>query len=171
MITFVVGIKQQSMKLEFDQLAKHLPFNVKYKPNFESDILHDHYADFSHTCINYNEAIAIEEPFAVKVSNAFIEINDMVIAKEDETYLLGNGEMLGACVDDVYLSEVKPILHQLSYFYNKPYFGMISTTDTVDNLHVWQYKRLLEHHCDVDGLIGQGLAIDAATLTVDPYKI
>jgi len=166
------------MKLELKHLAPYLPYRLKYYPSKESDLFHDLYADHTpYSSWNYKLALEEKDEYALKISNSYLTQKEPFFSYEDGELFLGQfNSSLGFDVDDVYLSEVKPILRPLSNLTRKELEleGFDSHIDylTYENQGVdWTLKApyiMLEYlftkHYDVFGLIEKGLAIDINTL-------
>lgn len=183
------------MKLELKHLAPYLPYDLKYYPSDESDLFSDLYADNSpYSSWNYNLALEAKDELALKISNSFLTQKKPFFSYEDGEMFLGQfNSSLGFDVDDVYASEVKPILRPLSDLTKeievngkkKIPCNLIFPCDSLDNdfgifsyqyaetlqkqkinffLDYNQWSLLFKWHFDVFGLIENNLAININTL-------
>lgn len=104
-----------------DELLKiysaYLPYGLNYYPSEKSDLFHDLYANnFPHTTLNYQLALQEKDPDAIKISKSYLKQKSPFLAIEEGELFLGQFESsLGFDIDDVFASEVKPILYDLSY--------------------------------------------------------
>jgi len=102
--------------LELKHIAPYLAYGLKYYPSEKSDLFHDCYADNNlGTSWNYVNALENNDKFAIKLKNSYLIPNMPFVAIEDGELFLGQfTSSLGFDVDDVFLSEVMPILRPLS---------------------------------------------------------
>jgi len=103
-------------KLELKHLAAYLPYGLTYLANENSDINCDLWADHAKNIMLFSDAVEIGDKDALILKNSIIKITDLSIHIEKEgDIFLGQGEnSLGYCIDDLYISECKPILRPLS---------------------------------------------------------
>lgn len=96
--------------------AAYLQHDLLFYPSENSDLFDDLYADnFPHTTRNYRLALQEKDKDAIKISNSYLKQKVPFITIEDGEVFLGQFESsLGFDVDDVFSSEVKPILYDLS---------------------------------------------------------
>lgn len=188
-------------QLELKNIQKYPFGKLAYKVS-NPDMLCDIYADMSNTSLMYLDALECGEPTALELQATPLTITQPIFALEHnistgepDDVLLGCGEIGGWDVDDIFLSEVKPVLRPLSDLTKEIDHGgekfvpidwledeyyTLAIYISAKQLHIeprWinqcEYlliKHLLEWHFDVDNLIEKGLAIDLNTLEVNPYK-
>lgn len=179
------------MKLELKHLAPYLPYGLKYYPSEKSDLFFDLYADYApNSSWKYDLALEENDEYALKLKSSYLFQKEPFVTIEDNEIFLGQFESsLGFDVDDVYISEVKPILRPLSdltkeievngeKFAPFKWFNFINSDIDFETqilalssdfrwLESTNYgiiEKLLEWHFDVFGLIEKGLAIDINTL-------
>lgn len=93
-----------------------MPYGLKYYPSETSDLFHDAYADNSgFSSWDYISALEAKDEYALKLKSSHIFQCSPFISIEDGELFLGQFQSsLGFDVDDVYASEVLPILRPLS---------------------------------------------------------
>ena len=84
------------------------------------------------------------------------------------------------------VDDVKPVLRQIKNItpekfkdiWNIATVNLASLSEEIDAVRKWETEKrahttayLLQHHYDVFGLIERGLAVDVATLEVNPYDV
>lgn len=172
-------------KLTIKHLAPYLPYGLKYYPSNESDLFSDLYADHaSYSSWNYKLALEAKDDFALKISKSYLTQKKPFFAYENGEIFLGQfNSSLGFDVDDVFESEVKPILRPLSDLTKKISFeenefmpfdvlnwdfhftnSIINKIIPILGMAYSDIEYLQQWHFDVFGLIEKGLAIDINTL-------
>ena len=100
-------------KLTLEHLSPYIPYGLTYYPSEQSDLYHDAFADNSPW--DYITALENNDEYALKLKNSHLIQNNPFLTIEDGEIFLGQFKSsLGFDVDDVYASEVRPILRPLS---------------------------------------------------------
>lgn len=157
------------MNLEIKHLAPYLPYGLNYYPSEESDLYHDIFANNNLlTPYNYISALENNDEFALRLKKSYLTPNNPYISlEEDGDIFLGQFKSsLGYDVDDVYASEVKPILNPLSDISDELFYEMGFADEEdfkfcVENGDI-PYKnmvKLFENHFDVFNLRSKNLCI------------
>jgi len=173
-------------QLELKHIIGYLPYGLKYSLPLESE---------RYESIMENEPFRLAIPFLDekelknhlgKYINSYFYQNNPQIIWEDNSYFLGQLQSsLGFEEDDVFLSEVKPILFPISLFkdinsdemneLNVDLFNQMELCDLANKkIHFQNCNHstiliCLENKIDFQNLIEKGLAV-AVTEGFNPYK-
>ena len=173
------------MELILEHLASHLPYGLKYKLPLESERFDS---------ILENEPFRLALPFMSdegklihlgKYEKMYLyQKNPQIMVDNNELFLGQMESSLGFEEDDVYLSEVKPLLHPLSsfeqfeeitdemsqsdidYLKHSLEFGAEPINGFCKSLSYSIIKAMLKNHIDIHSLIPKGLAVDINTINV-----
>jgi len=168
--------------IELKHLCAYLPYGLKFYPSEKSDLFHDIYADHAmDSTWNYIHALENKDTYALSIKQSYLIPCDPFLAIEDGEIFLGQFKSsLGFDVDDVFLSEVKPILRPMSDLKKdewSPYVKLWDLSYLQDigwgtDLNIdgptsfWgiignysMFESFFKNHLDIFDLIGQGLAI------------
>ena len=104
------------MKLELKNIAPYLWNGLQFIANDHSDILSDIWADSENGLKGlFSSYYDAGDKDAIELKNSPITINDYYYTEEEGDFLLGSGQnSIGYPIDDIYLSEVKPLLRPMS---------------------------------------------------------
>lgn len=95
--------------------SAYLPYELTFYPSEKSNLFDDLFADnFKHSAWNYRLALEENDIDAIRISKSFLIQKTPFITFEENELFLGQFESsLGFDVDDVFASEVKPILYSM----------------------------------------------------------
>lgn len=140
-------------KLELKHILPYLQYNLRYVAKKESDILNDTWADESlDNSTTFDQALSANNKQAIELLNSPITI-ELYLAHEGKDLHLGSGEnSLGYPIDDIFTSEVKPLLRPMSdLFENIVHNGEIICVAKViknldDSIEWWNESRTALHY-------------------------